>query len=101
MLVEPYAEGAWLLYWVDPRREPADRVMGEHTGDSLIPSPGDLDKVLGEQFAVEWAHPSEAEAIRQRFFDLEEPPKRSVLDTLKAAFRARITGAPRGATWTR
>jgi hypothetical protein len=33
--------------------------------------------------------PSEAEEIRQRFFAQKEPPKRSVLDTLKAAFRAR------------
>jgi hypothetical protein len=89
VLVEPYAEGAWLMYWVDPRREPADRVIGEHVGDSLMPSPQDLDLVLGEQLAVEWAPPSEAEEIRQRFFAQKEPPKRSVLDTLKAAFRAR------------
>lgn len=91
VLLEPYAEGAWLLYWVDPRVAPSERVLGEDVGDRIIPDEAHLDSVLDEELGIAWVTEAEQEQLRREFFSHEEPPKKSLLDTLKA-----IAGRRRG-----
>lgn len=91
VLLEPYAEGAWLLYWVNPYVTPTERVVGEDVGDRIIPDEADLHSVLDEELGIVWVTEIEQEQLRREFFSHEEPPKKSLLDTLKAiAGRRRV-----------
>ncbi|WP_410536035.1 hypothetical protein [Streptomyces sp. KL2] len=81
-LLEPYAEGAWLLYWTDPRIAEAERETGKDVGGRLIPTEGDLPYVLDEELAVVWANADEAERLSREFFSREEPLSRSLLQRL-------------------
>lgn len=82
VLLEPYAEGAWLLYWTDPRIAEAEREPGKDVGDRLIPTEEDLPYVLDEELAVVWANADEAERLSREFFSREEPLSRSPLQRL-------------------
>ncbi|MFD7257930.1 hypothetical protein [Streptomyces sp. NPDC059874] len=90
VLLEPYSEGAWLLYWVDPRIAEPDRELGKDVGDRLIPTPEDLPAVLDEELAVVWSDEREAESLRREFFSHEEPISDSLLHRLFG--RGRKTG---------